>query len=83
MKIARILLEDGITVHARVTGEGMEILHGDTVLGLNPSGTTVRDYTLLAPVVPTAILCVGLNYRKHAEETGARIPEYPVLFFIG
>ena len=81
MKIARILLEDGITVHARVTGEGMEILHGDTVLGLNPSGTTVRDYTLLAPVVPTAILCVGLNYRKHAEETGARIPEYPVLFF--
>lgn len=35
---------------------------------------------LLAPVAPTAILCIGLNYRAHAEETGAKIPEWPVLF---
>ena len=26
------------------------------------------------------IVCVGLNYRKHAEEVGAAIPAYPVLF---
>jgi len=35
----------------------------------------------LAPVVPTQILCIGLNYRQHAAETGARIPERPILFF--
>jgi 2-keto-4-pentenoate hydratase/2-oxohepta-3-ene-1,7-dioic acid hydratase in catechol pathway len=35
---------------------------------------------LLAPVVPSGILCVGLNYRQHAAETNARIPEYPILF---
>ena len=35
---------------------------------------------LLAPVQPTAVLCIGLNYRKHAEEGGADIPEHPVLF---
>src|SRR6188768_1758796 len=35
---------------------------------------------LLAPVQPTAILCIGLNYRKHAEEGKAKIPEWPVLF---
>jgi 2-keto-4-pentenoate hydratase/2-oxohepta-3-ene-1,7-dioic acid hydratase in catechol pathway len=29
---------------------------------------------------PNKIICVGLNYRKHAEETGAPIPEYPILF---
>lgn len=29
---------------------------------------------------PEKIICVGLNYRKHAEETGAKIPEYPILF---
>lgn len=36
----------------------------------------------LGPVVPNPgkILCVGLNYRKHAEESGAPIPETPVLF---
>lgn len=38
----------------------------------------IRD--LLAPVVPTQILAIGLNYRKHAEETGAKIPQHPVLF---
>lgn len=29
---------------------------------------------------PNKIICVGLNYRKHAEETGSPIPEYPILF---
>jgi len=29
---------------------------------------------------PSKIICVGLNYRKHAEETNAPIPEYPILF---
>lgn len=38
---------------------------------------------LLAPIQPAAIICIGLNYRKHAEETGAKIPEYPVVFFKG
>ncbi len=29
---------------------------------------------------PNKMICVGLNYRKHAEETNAPIPEYPILF---
>ena len=35
-----------------------------------------------APVVPNPgkILCVGLNYRKHAAESGMDAPEFPVLF---
>ena len=36
---------------------------------------------LLAPVPdPQKILCLGLNYRDHAEESGMAIPEEPVLF---
>jgi 2-keto-4-pentenoate hydratase/2-oxohepta-3-ene-1,7-dioic acid hydratase in catechol pathway len=38
---------------------------------------------LLAPVVPSQILCIGLNYRQHAEETKAKIPERPILFVKG
>jgi 2-keto-4-pentenoate hydratase/2-oxohepta-3-ene-1,7-dioic acid hydratase in catechol pathway len=36
----------------------------------------------LGPCVPEPgkIICVGLNYRKHAEESGAAIPTHPVLF---
>jgi 2-keto-4-pentenoate hydratase/2-oxohepta-3-ene-1,7-dioic acid hydratase in catechol pathway len=37
----------------------------------------------LAPVVPTQILCIGLNYRRHAEESGAPLPQRPILFTKG
>jgi 2-keto-4-pentenoate hydratase/2-oxohepta-3-ene-1,7-dioic acid hydratase in catechol pathway len=36
--------------------------------------------TLLAPVVPTKIVCVGINYRTHAEEMGHTLPKEPVIF---
>lgn len=29
---------------------------------------------------PSKIICLGLNYRDHAEESGLGIPEFPVLF---
>jgi 2-keto-4-pentenoate hydratase/2-oxohepta-3-ene-1,7-dioic acid hydratase in catechol pathway len=35
---------------------------------------------LLSPVMPTSLLCIGLNYRHHAEESNAAFPEFPVLF---
>ena len=35
---------------------------------------------LLHPVDPPAIIGIGLNYRKHAEEGGSPIPKYPVVF---
>lgn len=35
---------------------------------------------LLAPMVPTKIVAVGLNYRDHAEECHLEIPEEPLLF---
>ena len=39
------------------------------------------DVTFLAPVSsPPKIICLGLNYRDHAEETGADIPDEPILF---
>ncbi|MDF2716298.1 MAG: hypothetical protein K0R28_3223 [Paenibacillus sp.] len=40
------------------------------------------DSVVYGPCVtrPEKLICVGLNYRKHAEETNAKIPEYPILF---
>ncbi len=41
----------------------------------------MSDITLMEPIPePHAIFCVGLNYRKHAEETGNKLPEKPILF---
>lgn len=38
---------------------------------------------LLAPIEPVGIQCIGLNYRRHAAEANAKIPEFPVLFVKG
>jgi len=39
------------------------------------------ELRLRAPIPrPGKVICVGLNYRDHAEETGQAIPEEPVLF---
>ncbi len=40
----------------------------------------VQPGKLLAPLQPTGILAIGLNYRKHAEEGGKGVPERPMLF---
>lgn len=50
-----------------------------------PSAWKVTDQVLkidklLAPLVPTDILCIGLNYREHAKESNSEIPENPMLF---
>ncbi len=37
--------------------------------------------TLLAPVDPTKIICVGLNYQDHIAETDSSVPDRPSLFF--
>ncbi|WP_276358209.1 fumarylacetoacetate hydrolase family protein [Cohnella caldifontis] len=44
--------------------------------------TLDEDRLTFGPCLPNPgkIICVGLNYRKHAEETGADVPEYPILF---
>lgn len=42
---------------------------------------TLGDRRLGAPFArPHQILCIGLNYRDHAEETGQAVPDEPILF---
>jgi 2-keto-4-pentenoate hydratase/2-oxohepta-3-ene-1,7-dioic acid hydratase in catechol pathway len=44
-------------------------------------GVPVEGVTLLPPLTrPGKIICIGLNYRSHAEEQGAEPPETPTFF---
>ncbi|MGE5246688.1 MAG: fumarylacetoacetate hydrolase family protein [Betaproteobacteria bacterium] len=56
----------------------------DAALGSDRARTAFLDERQIeyGPLVsrPEKIVCVGLNYRKHAEETGMAIPKWPVLF---
>ena len=41
---------------------------------------SVSEVKLLAPVVPSKILCVGRNYVEHAKELGNVVPKIPLIF---
>lgn len=43
----------------------------------------IADGVRLGPPIcrPSKIVCIGLNFRDHAHETGAKIPTEPVIFF--
>ncbi|HEX3892875.1 MAG TPA: fumarylacetoacetate hydrolase family protein [Terracidiphilus sp.] len=41
----------------------------------------LNQATLLPPVTPSKIVCVGRNYRDHAKELGNEVPAEPLLFF--
>ena len=40
----------------------------------------IDEVILLAPCLPSKIVCLGVNYRSHAEETGLPIPALPLIF---
>jgi len=56
------------------------VLQGDLFGNLTKTGEIKKIKHFLPPLDPTAILCIGLNYKAHAKETGMRLPEYPILF---
>jgi 2-keto-4-pentenoate hydratase/2-oxohepta-3-ene-1,7-dioic acid hydratase in catechol pathway len=82
MRIVRFVDPDGLERHGeRVDDRSARVIEGDLFGEFRVTDDLRPIGKLLAPLLPRAILCIGLNYRQHAAETGARLPEYPVLFF--
>ena len=71
---------------ARATDRTLEaILEGGLIEEIEPvdgdDGVPVEGLELLPPLTrPGKILCIGLNYRAHADEQGAEPPETPTFF---
>ncbi|MFW5681482.1 MAG: fumarylacetoacetate hydrolase family protein [Phycisphaeraceae bacterium] len=83
MKITRFLDEQGHVRTGIDLGDGTaDLLHNPDPLHATPqpTGHIARIDRRLAPVEPINIFCIGLNYRRHAEETGAVLPDHPVVF---
>jgi len=74
------------TIHQVIDGgdEAVAALQDyvDEALAVGGSFILNEENLTYGPCVthPNKIICVGLNYRKHAEETNAPIPAYPILF---
>ena len=81
MKIIRYQDTAGFIHHAALQPDGSaRRISGDIYGQFSVTGETVGPHKLLAPIQPVNLLCIGLNYRRHAEEGNAPIPEFPVLF---
>lgn len=84
MKIIRYQDPAGAIHYAKQSEDGTHMkIHGDIFGTFNVSEDPADVAKILAPIIPTSILCIGLNYRHHAEESGAKIPELPILFVKG
>jgi len=87
MRIVRFLNPQGRARYASERSDGSLVAIDGDVLGSYEVTSAVVPATdvarRLAPVEVKQILGIGLNYRKHAEETKAKIPEFPILFMKG
>jgi 2-keto-4-pentenoate hydratase/2-oxohepta-3-ene-1,7-dioic acid hydratase in catechol pathway len=81
MRIVRYSFE-GATGYGIVEGGRLFPCGGDPFSALvrEPVAIDLHSVKLLAPVQPPNIICLGLNYRKHAEETGLAPPDQPLIF---
>jgi 2-keto-4-pentenoate hydratase/2-oxohepta-3-ene-1,7-dioic acid hydratase in catechol pathway len=87
-----VLLDDGTRLDASGFGSdydehffasgGLEKLRQWLSQNSSAAPRISSSVRLGAPVCrPSKIICIGLNYRDHAAETGAEIPSEPVIFF--
>ena len=73
----------GERVHGAWKGDLGALLRGPGVAALEdaPGDVPLADVRILPPVLtPGKIVCLGLNYRSHADEAGQQAPETPTFF---
>lgn len=81
MRLIRFDASDGTSAYGVLRNDGtVDRLAGDPFEEVEVAAEDVQVEKRLAPVDPPAILGIGLNYQRHAEESGIEVPEYPVLF---
>jgi 2-keto-4-pentenoate hydratase/2-oxohepta-3-ene-1,7-dioic acid hydratase in catechol pathway len=81
MKIIRFSLGKK-TSYGILDDETIRVIRGNPFNNLRYSGITcnLSDVKLLAPCVPSKIVCLGVNYRSHAGDFNSQIPSSPLLF---
>jgi len=70
------------TGYGTLEGKTIRVIQSNPFRGIRYSGVDVRlkDVRLLAPCVPSKIVCLGLNYVNHAAEAKQAVPQVPLIF---
>lgn len=80
MRLIRFRSGNQIHVGQQIDDRTALRIDGELAGAFQVTGYRIPIDQLLAPIVPTDILCIGLNYRKHAKESGSELPVHPLLF---
>ena len=81
MKLIRYQDASGSIHFASMQPDGQALrIDGHPLENWTQTKEVAKVAKILAPIEPRDILCIGLNYRKHAAEGGQAIPDFPVLF---
>ncbi len=80
MKIIRHLTPAGPAYAALQSDGTARVIVGDILSDYRITDQSVSLGRRLAPLTPTNLLCIGLNYRRHAAESNSPPPPHPVLF---
>ncbi len=81
MKIVRFAIDEKIE-YGILLGEYIEALEDKPYPDIKPTKKFYRlnEVTLLPTCTPSKIVALGLNYRSHAEEVNAKLPDSPMIF---
>ncbi|GAA4901784.1 2-keto-4-pentenoate hydratase/2-oxohepta-3-ene-1,7-dioic acid hydratase in catechol pathway [Stackebrandtia albiflava] len=85
MRIARVAHARGMSFGV-LNGEGagatVSEIEGHPFGSITTTGQrwALDDVRLMAPILPSKVVCVGRNYAAHAAERGAEVPSEPLLF---
>jgi 2-keto-4-pentenoate hydratase/2-oxohepta-3-ene-1,7-dioic acid hydratase in catechol pathway len=82
MRLARFIHNDKVG-YAVLDGNQVKVLDGHPIGELHFTGEEIplADVRLLAPIIPSKIICIGKNYREHSLEMGSEPPTEPLFFF--
>src|SRR5687768_12976029 len=80
MRIVRFLSGGKIHLGKQLDEQTALAIEGDLLHDHRVTDRRLVIEKLLAPLIPTDILCIGLNYREHAKESNSAVPENPMLF---
>ncbi len=82
MRYCRFSRGDEAPRYGEIQGEQIQPFDGAPWAGGKPAGqpVPVAGARLLVPSEATKVVCIGQNYRKHAEEMGKQVPSEPLIF---
>ena len=83
MKYVRFMNKDHEIRYGCIQEDQVQLLDRnflDPLSQLTSQWLSLDEVTLLAPVLPSKVVCVGLNYALHIKELNHEVPEEPVIF---